>query len=382
MNAKKKVCWIVANPLTIRFFLLDQITAIGENYDLTIITNADDHTFLTSFGIHVRLIPVVIERNVSPWRDLMALLRIVRILKREKFDLVHTFSPKTGLLGMVAAWLVSVPFRVHVFQGEVWATRKGLWRFFLKTLDKWMVRCATHLLVVSHSEEKFLVDQGVVSSGRLIMLAGGSICGVDLNRFRPDAETRNEVRLKYNIANDEKIILYVGRLTLDKGVLDLADSFTLLAAQYPKLQLLFVGPDEQGLQEKIFDRCPTHRSRIHFFGYSANPERFMAASDMLCLPSYREGFGMVLIEAAAVGIPTIGSRIYGICDAVQDGVTGLLFCPGSVSDLTEKIRLLIDDTHLADNLGEAGKLRARHEFDKELVLKALIGFYKSLLNPQ
>lgn len=379
MGSKQKVCWVVASPLTIRFFLLEQIAAVGKNYDLTVITHADDPEFLADLGVPVQVIPVAFRRNVSLWHDLMALLSLVAILHREKFDLVHTLSPKTGLLGMVAAWLVRVPLRVHVFQGEVWATRKGWWRLFLKTLDKWMARCATHLLVVSHSEEAFLVEQGVVPSGRLKMLASGSICGVNLDRFRPDAKIRNEVRGQYGIANDEKVILYVGRLTRDKGLLDLADAFARLAPQYPTTHLLIVGPDEESVREKLLARYPAMRTRMHFSGYTPNPERYMAASDILCLPSYREGFGLVLIEAAAVGIPTVGSRIYGISDAVQDGVTGLLFRPGDVVDLTEKIRLLLDDEQLAYNLGEAGRLRARREFGSDVVLAELLTFYKRLL---
>lgn len=379
MGSKQKVCWVVASPLTIRFFLLEQIAAVGKNYDLTVITHADDPEFLADLGVPVQVIQVAIRRNVSLWHDLMALLSLVAILHREKFDLVHTLSPKTGLLGMVAAWLVRVPLRVHVFQGEVWATRKGWWRLFLKTLDKWMARCATHLLVVSHSEESFLVEQGVVPSGRLKMLASGSICGVNLDRFRPDAKIRNEVRGQYGIANDEKVILYVGRLTRDKGLLDLADAFAQLAPQYPTTHLLIVGPDEESVREKLLARYPAMRTRMHFSDYTPNPERYMAASDILCLPSYREGFGLVLIEAAAVGIPTVGSRIYGISDAVQDGVTGLLFRPGDVVDLTEKIRLLLDDEQLAHNLGEAGRLRARREFGSDVVLAELLTFYKRLL---
>lgn len=379
MRSRKKVCWVVASPLTIRFFLMGQIAALAREYDLTVITHADDPKFLAGLGVPVRVLPVAIERNVSPGRDLKALLRLIAIFRREKFDLVHTLSPKTGLLGMVAAWLVRVPVRIHVFQGEVWATRKGFWRLFLKTLDKWMARCATHLLVVSRSEEAFLVEQGVVSAGRLKMLANGSICGVDLDRFRPDAAMPYGVRPQLGIARGDKVILYVGRLTRDKGLLDLADAFARLAPQYPDARLLVVGPDEEGMREKMEARCPAVRTRMHFSDYTPNPERYMAASDILCLPSYREGFGLVLIEAAAVGIPTIASRIYGISDAVQDGVTGLLFRAGDMVDLTEKIRLLLDDTRLAHNLGEAGRLRARRDFGREVVLAELLKFYEGVL---
>jgi glycosyltransferase involved in cell wall biosynthesis len=379
MQYKKKVCWVVASPLTIKFFLMKQIASLARDYDMTIVTNSDDPAFLTGFDANVKVIPVTIERKVSLIRDLVALFSLISIFRREKYDLVHTLSPKAGLLAILASWLVQVPVRIHVFQGEVWVTRTGLWRWFLKALDKWMARCATHLLVVSRSEEAFLVEQGVVPDGRLEMLGSGSICGVDLNRFMPNLAARAEVRQQYSIAEGDKVILYVGRLTIDKGLLDLAISFNQLSQEYSDIHLLVVGPDEEGIRKKMQAHCPVGVNRLYFQDYTSTPEFQMAASDILCLPSYREGFGLVLIEAGAVGIPTVGSRIYGISDAVQEDETGLLFRSGDVSDLTKKLRTLLDDPQLARKLGKAGRERVQKSFDSELILAKLRGYYEDVL---
>jgi len=369
---------VVASPLTIRFFLMGHIAMLARETELTVITNTDDPHFLSDMGANIKVIPLAIERNVSPLNDFKALVQMFLIFRRERYDLVHSLSPKTGLLGMIAAWLARTPLRVHTFQGEVWITRTGLWRAVLKTLDIIMARCANQLLVVSRSEEDFLVQEGVVSAGRLKMLANGSICGVDIHRFSPDPEVRIQKRAQLGIPESARVLVYVGRLNVDKGLLDLAQAFTRIAAAHPDNHLLLVGPDEENMRTKIEQICNPNEGCLHFVGYTAQPEHYMAAADLLCLPSYREGFGMVLVEAAAMGLPTIGTRIYGISDAVVDGQTGLLFEPGSVDDLTAKLTQLLDDPALARRLGNAGQLRARKDFPDRLVSSALLAYYQQL----
>ena len=378
--SKKRICLVIANPLTIHFFLLDQIKALANKYDLTVITNTGNPAFLSHLGVPVRVIPVAIERHVSLWRDLKALIRLALIFSNEKFDMVHSLSPKSGLLAMAAAWLVKVPVRIHTFQGEVWVTRRGLWRAFLRFLDKLVVRLANHLLVVSYSEEKFLIEQGVVPPGKLQILANGSICGVDLSRFKPDLSVRNKIRDSLGIPEADTVVLFIGRLTVDKGLLDLADAFSRIIAKRKNVHLLVVGPDEGGIRERMQSMLGIECPLLHFAAYTETPEHYIAASDILCLPSYREGFGLVLIEAAATGIASIGSRIYGITDAIVDNETGLLFTPGNIDDLTEKLECLIGDPALRDVLGENGRMRACRDFSKELVLSELLKYYEQLFS--
>ena len=371
---------VVASPLTINLFLTSHVVALGELYDLTVITHTENKNFLGHLGVPVTVIPVHMERNVSVWRDLLALIRLVVIFKIKKFDLIHTLSPKSGLLAMVAAWLARTPVRVHTFQGEVWVTRTGLWRSFLKFLDKVVAKCATHLLVVSRSEAVFLADQKITTLDRLKMLGHGSICGVDLERFKPDPIKRCNKRMSLGIATDDLILLYVGRLSKDKGLLLLAEAFGQLVRLYPQLHLLLVGPDEENMQNKILTSDLSGNRNLHFVDYTPRPGDYMAACDILCLPSYREGFGLVLIEAAATGVATVGSRIYGISDAMVDHETGLLFRVGSVDDLVDKLSRLIDDPQLRQRLGQNGLLRARRDFSKEFVLSSTLDFYADVLS--
>lgn len=375
----KKVCWVIASPLTINFFLRDHIAMLAKHCQLTVVTNTDDPQFLADLGVPLRLMPMTIARDVHIWSDIKALLKLIWFFRREKFDAVHSLSPKTGLLAMVAGWFVRVPLRLHTFQGEVWITRKGLWREILRWMDKIVAVCATHLTVVSFSERQFLIDQAIARPEKLQVLGEGSICGVDLARFKPDADARNRIRGELGIAESAILVLFVGRVNRDKGVLDLAQAFVNISQTQPDLHLALVGPDEAGLRGSIATICAGVSGQLHFVDYTKTPEIYMAASDVLCLPSYREGFGLVLIEAAAAGLPTLGSRIYGITDAIADGQSGLLFRAADIDDLTRQLLRLVQDPDLRKRLGTFGMQRAQEKFSKEYVLAKMLGFYKKFL---
>ena len=185
------------------------------------------------------------------------------------------------------------------------------------------------------------------------MLNHGSIAGVDCERFKPDSSARAALRAELGIAADALVFLFIGRLKRDKGVLDLARAFAVLAREDAGCHLLIVGPDEDGLLPEIEQTCADCHARLHVAGLSAAPEHYMDASDVLCLPSYREGFPVTIIEAAAAGLPAIGSRIYGITDAIVEGETGLLFEAGNVQQLALGMRRLASDASLAQAHGAA-----------------------------
>jgi glycosyltransferase involved in cell wall biosynthesis len=170
----------------------------------------------------------------------------------------------------------------------------------------------------------------------------------------------------------------VGRLKKDKGVLDLAKAFSRMSDNCPDAHLLFVGPDEENLSGKIMQYV-LDKNRIHFVPYTDNPEKFMAAADVLCLPSYREGFGNVIIEAAACAVPSIGSRIYGITDAIQENITGKLHTAGNVDEIARLLREFYQSADIRLEMGKQAYLRAKRDFSKEYVASALVNFYENIL---
>lgn len=370
----KKICFVLTTELTAKAFLLNHLFALAKNYDVTVITNTNNPNFLIELGVNVKVIPLAIARDISLFSDFSVLIRLVKLFRQGCFVSVHSVTPKAGLLAMLAARLVRVPLRVHTFTGQVWVTKAGFSRFLLKWVDCLIAFLTTHNIVDSPSQRQFLLDEKVVNPINTKVFAKGSISGVDINRFKPNVEARKAIRAQFNIADDAIIFLFVGRLTLDKGVLDLAQAFSQLSVA--NAHLFFVGPDEHNMQIELMRIAKGRNEYVHFLGHTHQPECYMAAADVLCLPSYREGFGSVVIEAAAVGIPAIASRIYGISDAVVDGETGLLHEPHDGSAIESCMEAMASNKELRLMLGEHARVRAIKDFDSNVITQEWVNFYR------
>lgn len=374
---KPKILVVTTSPLIVNHFLRGPLKALAQDYDVTLGVNASEPYRLRLEDIDCRVVPLRIERKIAPVRDLAALFALWRCMRAGQFALVHSFAPKAGLLAMIAGWFARVPIRLHTFQGEVWVTRRGLVRQLLKAADRLTARLATHALVVGEGERQFLIREGVLGEESAV-LAKGSIAGIDIERFRPDPAARARIRSSLQIGENATVLLFLGRIARDKGILDLAAAFRSTAQARPDLHLVIAGPDEENLQHEIGHAAQAVRARLHFPGLLENPAEWLAAADVLCLPSYREGFPVVILEAAAVGIPSLGSRIYGVSDAIIDACTGVLHEPASVPDIAAKLAALADDPRARLALGQAARARVRRDFDSAQVIAALVGFYRRL----
>jgi glycosyltransferase involved in cell wall biosynthesis len=364
----------------VEWFLIDQISRATHEYDVDVYVQTADTELLRRRGIDARVIPTAIERKIRPLRDLAALWQLWRAFRREGYVLVHSTGPKGGLLSMTAAWLARVPVRLHTFTGQVWAGSSGLARWVLKTADRVTAMFATHILIDSPSQRRFLIDERVVSARRSSVLLDGSISGVDVQRFSPQPARRRSQRAEWNIGEGAFVVLFLARLTRDKGALVMAEGFARFWRECGgDPHLLVVGPDEEDLAPVIREICHDCLDRVHVHGRTRVPEHFMAAADVLCLPSFREGFGTVLINAAACGIPAVASRIYGSEDAVVDGETGLLIPAGDAQALADVLRRLAKDPDLRARMGSRGRARAEDRFAEPVVSEALLAFYRAEL---
>lgn len=377
---RPRLAFVVASEMTVRNGIAGHVRALADRYDVSVVVHTDDPLLLEHLGLPARLVPLQIERSVSLHADLRALAALVRLFRRERFDAVSSLTPKAGLLAMTAARLAGVPHRTHTFTGQVWATRTGAARALLRALDGLTHRNATFSLVDSPSQRDFLIHEGVLRPSTSGVLASGSLTGIDAERYRPDPEARAAVRAEWGLADEDVLFLQLGRITVDKGVLDLAHAFARVAPRVPHARLAFVGPDEEGLTGQVIAAAGTAAHAVRMDPrFTAEPERFLAAADVLCLPSYREGFGSVLLEAAAMGLPAMASRIYGVTDAVVDGVTGLLHEPRAIGEIAELIERLGRDANLRARLGAAGQARVFTKFTDAHIAEALLAFYAERL---
>ncbi len=382
-TSKPKIAVIVSTPLTVRFFLVNHLEEMVKYYSVVLFTSNVQLELLDVIHDEVDIRTIPIRRKINFISDVIVLFQLFFIFRRERYVLVHSVSPKAGLLGMISARLAFVPHRIHTFTGQVWVTSHGVKRWLLKFADKVISICATMVLVDSNSQREFLIEQNVVQRKFSKVLGSGSISGVDLSRFRSNLRVRRLIRKDLQISDTSVVILYLGRLKRDKGVLELARAYTLIANQVPNISLIIVGPDEENMLSKLSEILIKHIKTVRIkTNFTSEAESFMQAADIFCLPSYREGFGSVIIEAAACGIPSVASKIYGLSDAVEDFSTGILVEPGNIEKLSNALLLLVKDEELRRALGLSAQKRVLSLFSKDHITGLLLRFYREILEKE
>ena len=379
-DGRKQIALISAVPETIVSFMSSHLQALRDVYTVSVVCGMVSSIPIEKRVQNVNYVDIPIERKISPLRDIISLLKLIFFFRSHQFILVQSITPKAGFLSMLAAWVCRVPIRVHVFTGQVWVTRRGVSRWYLKSFDRLIAMLATSLLADSPSQKQFLVAECVVKSKDIQVLGDGSICGVDTIKFKPDNEVKKNVRSQLDIPQEATVALFMGRLKIDKGVLDLARAFGTPQLELTNLYIVFVGPDEEGLSNQILELAGLKSNQIRFVGAVNNPQDFFAAADFLSLPSYREGFGLVTIEAAATGIPTLASHIYGITDVIVDRVTGILHEPGDLVGIAEGLRTMTIFPKARLSMGIAAQKRALELFPTSRIVSAQLSYYRSLFH--
>ena len=373
MKNKVKICFVATVDSAITSFLAHHLRQLAKLYDLTIITNTNNTDFLSQIRLDAHLVHIKFSRKIDFFTDIYCLLKLVQIFMRTRFASIHSITPKAGLLAILAARICFIPMRVHTFTGQVWVSESGLKRSFLKFIDRLIGKMTTHNVVDSPSQCNFLIQQKVLLEQKSIVFGSGSVSGVDLKRFMPNEFMRVKVRLELAIPKEAFVFIYLGRLNKDKGILDLARAFAKI--QNSKVFLLIVGSDEDSFVDKIKIINIHKSSQVRFVDFTNKPEDYLAASDILCLPSYREGFGNVIIEAAAMGIPAIASNIYGISDAIINEQTGLLHAPGNIKSIFDAMEHIRTKPKLVKKYGDAAMKRVKAEFDVNTISKYWCNFY-------
>lgn len=338
--------------------------------------------FARSEGVAVRAVEM--PRRITPLRDLVSVARLRRVLREIRPAIVHAHTPKGGLLGMIAATLAGVPVRVYHMRGLPLMTASGLKRRLLRATEALSCRLAHQVFCVSHSLRAVAVEEGVCPPAKIRVLLAGSGNGVDASgRFNPDAvgpRARTETRARFGIPADASVIGFVGRLVRDKGLVELASAWQQLREDFPEARLLLVGPWEP--QDPVPAEIRTRLEsdpRVHLAGSDWNTPPLYAAMDLVALPTYREGFPNVPLEAAAMGLPVVATRIPGCVDAVWDGATGTLVPPRDGDALARALRAYLADRLLRQQHGCAGRERVLREFQQETLWEALYQEYLKLL---
>lgn len=377
MDNKRKICFVVAQPGTAKSFFKDHIERLSELFDVYLVANIKDVDDLSSLNLKGTK-SIQIERRPSLVADIKSLWLLYRYFRKEKFFCVHSMASKPSLLMSIAAFVARVPHRIRIFTGQLWCNMKGWKRHFFKTIDRITVALNTELMVDGLPQMQFLEEQGIFRKGAAQVMANGSICGVDTKKFVFSEHTRTIERQKLNF-RDEIVYIFVGRMKKEKGIYELFSAMNKLVQEYPKAKLLLVGADEENTRNSLKDYANLIDGKnVIYYGYTNSPQTLLQVADVFVMPSYREGFGMSVLEASCLNLPVICSDIYGMRDTMIDNVTGIRCKVMDSDSLYGAMQILYNNEALRLEMGKNGHDYVINRFTKKQVTDAWFEYYKSL----
>ncbi|MBT3341511.1 MAG: glycosyltransferase family 4 protein [Gemmatimonadetes bacterium] len=382
---RPRLLYILTRPLFAQRFLKGQLAFLRERgYDITVVASPEPELAVVAAQEQVTVIPIRIPRDIQPLADVWALLRLIWLCLRLRPDIVNASMPKAALLGLLAARLTGVPVRIYVLRGLRSETTRGLKRWILGLTEWLSSACAHRVVSVSHSLRDRYIAQDHAPADRVTVIGHGSSNGVDAARFEAGASDRavvQSLRRSLGITADQQIIGFVGRLTQDKGLVDLYQAFLLVRARLPDVRLLLVGDFETGSRDLPDEvrRAVIDDEAVIVTGVVAEPAPYYGLMDMVALASHREGFPNLPLEAGACAIPVVGVRATGTVDAIVDGETGLLADVGDWQGLADHIIRYLEDPQLRQRHGTAGQRRVRESFAGQMIWNELEQTYRDLL---
>ena len=381
-HSKKKLIRTAAIPASFITMLRGQLRFLNNHYEVVGVASHGQQLQQASDEQGIRTIGVNIERSISPLKDLVSVFKLYRVFKKEKPFIVHSLTPKAGLLTMMAAYFARVPRRVHTFTGLLFPTQTGFMKRFLLFFDRLICFFATHVYPEGNGVKNDLENYKVTKKP-LNVIANGNVNGIDIQYFDPslfDAESVKSIRQECDLKDSDFVFVNIGRLVNDKGINELVTAFNRLTLTYKNIKLLLIGAhihETDKLPKETWDIINGHE-QIIYAGPQSDVRPFLKASDALVFPSYREGFPNVVLEAGAMGLPSIVTDINGCNEIIEHGKNGLIIPSKDEAALHQAMKIFVADKEMLRQQAEVARPMIVSRFERSLVWQALLAEYKKI----
>lgn len=393
-------------PISLNFLLRGQLNFLSNYFEVIGISSTGLELEEVQKREVIKTLAVDMERGIAPLKDLISLFKLYQQIKKEKPTIVHSITPKAGLLTMLAGKMAGVPIRMHTFTGLIFPTRTGVMQKLLIKMDQLLCWAATNIYPEGNGVKKDLINYKITSKP-LKILANGNVNGIDLEYFSKkniSIDQQNQLKQDLQIAENDFVFVFVGRLVGDKGINELVQAFqiletrnqesaslvsnlealvpspqSLVSSKVPKL--LLVGPlesDLDPLKEETLKEI-TANPNIISVGFQKDVRPFFAISDALVFPSYREGFPNVVMQAGAMELPAIVTDINGCNEIIEDGKNGLIIPPKNVDALRAAMEKIVMDQTLYSQLKQHARSMITSRYEQQVVWDAILEEYNHLL---
>ncbi|WP_373135857.1 glycosyltransferase family 4 protein [Phocaeicola plebeius] len=374
---RKKVLRITTVPVSLKLLLEGQLNMLNRDYEVVAVSSPGKELEEVGKREGVRTEAVCMERRIALVQDFKSLVDLIRLIRKEKPWMVHTMTPKAGLLGMLAAWICKVPVRMHTFTGLVFPSAVGVKKQLLILTDRITCACATFVNPEGKGVKDDLVRFGITRK-KLHVIGNGNVNGVNVDFF----DRTDEVLLCAQAIRKEGCFTFcfVGRIVGDKGINELVEAFLKLVSEFPACRLILVGDFEEKLDPvmPVVRQIIFENEQIVFAGWQDDIRPYLAASDVFVFPSYREGFPNVVLQAGAMGLPCIVTDINGSNEIIHDQVNGLIIPPRDKDALWKAMKIMVTDETIRREMGDRARNIIVNRYDRHLIWSEIQRVYAEL----
>lgn len=383
---RPKLLRISTVPQTLFRIFKSQLDYIKDEFDIVTVSGPFDQKSSDVYGTWMyKHYEVQLSRTISPAQDFKAIQQLVRIIRKERVDIVHSHTPKAGLVGMIAARIAGVPIRMHTVAGMPLEAASGVKKQILLAAERLTYSFATHVSANAYGMRDLILKHRLIAPGKLKVIGYGASTGVDVSYFNKTEVVlahAQQIRSDQGFQDTDIICCFIGRLTRQKGVEELIDVFQELMDDDPRIRLIMLGRYEQHLDpvDEHYVQIIEQHPRIHHYGYVSDVRPYLAMSELFVFPSYREGMPNVVLQACCFNLPCVVTDISGSNEVIQNGVNGIVVPVRDRRRLKAACYELIHDSELRQRMGSCSRMRIQERYDQQMVLENLKQEYKHLLH--